>query len=51
LYERLNRPDDARPLYTSLLERWKDGDSDLVLLKAARERLARLAPAAASVPK
>jgi eukaryotic-like serine/threonine-protein kinase len=51
LYERLARPDDARRLYTELVERWKDGDSDLVLLKAARERLARLGPAAASVPK
>jgi tetratricopeptide (TPR) repeat protein len=51
LYERLNRPDDARRLYSALVERWKGGDSDLVLLKTARERLARLAPAAASVSK
>jgi tetratricopeptide (TPR) repeat protein len=51
LYERLGRLDDARRLYTVLVERWKDGDSDLVLLKAARERLARLGPAAAPVSK
>ena len=51
VYERLSRPDDARRLYSALVERWKNGDSDLVLLKAARERLARLGPAPASVPK
>lgn len=51
LYERLNRPDDARRLYSALVEQWKDGDSDLVLLKTARERLARLALADASISK
>ena len=47
LYERLSRRDDARRLYSALVEQWKDGDSDLVLLKTARGRLARLAPAPA----
>ena len=51
LYEQLSRPDDARRLYSALVEKWKDGDNDLVLLKTARERLARLAPASPSVPK
>jgi tetratricopeptide (TPR) repeat protein len=51
LYERLGRSDDARRLYSALVELWKDGDSDLALLKTARERLARLAPAAASGSK
>ena len=32
-------PDDARRLYSALVEQWKDGDNDLVLLKTARERL------------
>jgi len=48
LYERVSRPDDARRLYSALVEQWKDGDSDLVLLKTARERLARLGPAPAA---
>jgi tetratricopeptide (TPR) repeat protein len=50
LYERLSRPDDARRLYSELAEQWKDGDSDLVLLKTARGRLARLAPAPTAAP-
>ncbi len=45
LYERLGRTDDARRLYTSLLDRWKGGDRDIVLRKAAQDRLARLARA------
>ena len=44
LYERVARPDDARRLYSALVERWKDGDSDLVLLKTVRERLSKLSP-------
>jgi hypothetical protein len=50
-HARRSRPDAARRLYAALVEQWKDGDSDHVLLKTARERLARLAPAAASVSK
>jgi tetratricopeptide (TPR) repeat protein len=42
LYERLTRPDDARRLYSALVEQWKDGDPDLVLLNTVRERLAKL---------
>jgi len=42
LYERQGRPEDARRLYASLLERWKDGDPAVVLLKTVREQLARL---------
>ena len=44
LYERVARPDDARRLYSALVEQWKDGDSDLVLLKTVRERLSKLSP-------
>ncbi len=39
LYERVNRPAGAQRLYAAFLERWKDGDSDLVLLETARTRL------------
>ena len=42
LYERVARPDDARRVYSALVERWKDGDSDLVLLRTVRERLSKL---------
>ena len=41
LYEQLARPDDARRLYSSLVERWKDGDSDLILLRTVRARLSK----------
>jgi tetratricopeptide (TPR) repeat protein len=43
LYERLGRTDAARQRYQQLLATWKDGDADLVALKEARERLAKLA--------
>jgi len=42
LYEREGRLDDARRLYTSLADRWKNADASLPLLKAVRERLAKL---------
>ncbi len=42
LYEQEKRPNDARRVYAKLLELWKGGDADLVLLKVARERLAKL---------
>ena len=48
LYERLNRPADARKIYTALIDRWKEGDDDLLLLHSVRERLAKLPPAAAA---
>ncbi len=44
LYERLRRPDAAKGLYSTLAERWKQGDSELVLLKTSRDQLARLTP-------
>jgi len=40
IYERLGRHDEGRKLYTSLLEHWQGADPDLVLVKAARSRLA-----------
>lgn len=43
VYERLNRPGDAKRLYAALAERWKDGDSELLLLKTSRDQLTRLA--------
>ena len=43
VYERLNRPDDAKRMYAALAERWKDGNSELLLLKTSRDQLARLA--------
>jgi tetratricopeptide (TPR) repeat protein len=42
LYEKSKRADDARRVYSTLVELWKGGDDDLVLLRVARERLARL---------
>ena len=42
LYERAQRPGDARRLYSTLLTQWKDGDANLPLLQAVRERLAKL---------
>ena len=42
LYEREGRRDDARRLYTALADRWKNADASLPLLKAVRERLAKL---------
>jgi eukaryotic-like serine/threonine-protein kinase len=42
LYEHEKRYDAAMKLYTSLAQRWKDGDADLPLLKAVRDRLAKL---------
>jgi hypothetical protein len=35
-----------RRLYSALLELWKDGDSDLVLLETARGRLKKLSQGA-----
>ena len=46
LYERLGRSDSARRLYSALVELWKGGDSDLVLLETARGRLKKLSPEA-----
>ena len=46
LYERVARLDDARRLYSALVEQWKDGDSDLALLRTVRERLSKLSPRA-----
>ncbi len=43
VYERQNRPDDAKRLYAALAERWKDGDGELLLLKTSRDQLTRLA--------
>lgn len=42
VFERLNRPDDARRQYDALLERWKSGDQDLPLRARAVAGLARL---------
>jgi tetratricopeptide (TPR) repeat protein len=42
LYEQQRRPADARRVYQALVDRWKDGDADLVLLRDARHRLSRL---------
>lgn len=42
LYEQQGRQEDARRLYTSLLDRWKDADANLLLLKAVRERLGKI---------
>jgi tetratricopeptide (TPR) repeat protein len=44
LYEHAARPDDARRMYSALVEQWKDGDANLPLLVTARERLTRLQP-------
>jgi hypothetical protein len=46
LHEGQSRPDDARLLYSALVELWKDGDSDLILLETARGRLKKLSPGA-----
>ncbi len=43
--ERLGKPDAARASYERLIALWKDADPDLVALKEARERLARLGAA------
>ena len=51
LYERVARLDDARRVYSALVERWKDGDSDLVLLRTVRERLSKLSPRAGAGSK
>ncbi len=51
LYERVARPDDARRVYSALVEQWKDGDSDLVLLRTVRERLSKLSPRAGAGSK
>ena len=42
LYERAAHLDDARRVYSALVAQWKDGDSDIVLLKTVRERLSKL---------
>ena len=39
LYERAGRTADARALYERVAALWKDGDSDLVVLKQVHERL------------
>jgi tetratricopeptide (TPR) repeat protein len=43
IYERLNRPGEARKMYERLLALWKDGDANLVTRNRARERLRALA--------
>jgi tetratricopeptide (TPR) repeat protein/predicted Ser/Thr protein kinase len=40
--ERLGRTDEARKKYEALVKIWKDGDPDLVALKNAKARLAKL---------
>jgi serine/threonine protein kinase/tetratricopeptide (TPR) repeat protein len=40
--QRLGRAERARELYTALITQWADADDDLVLLKDARQALARL---------
>jgi tetratricopeptide (TPR) repeat protein len=42
IFERLNRPADARQQYEKLLTLWKDGDQDLKLRAQATAGLARL---------
>jgi len=42
LYEQQGRGDAARRLYTSLVAQWKNGDADLPLLMAVKNRLAAL---------
>jgi hypothetical protein len=42
VFERLERPDDARQQYQRLLDLWKDGDQDLTLRAQATAALARL---------
>ena len=42
LYEQVGRTADARRIYASLADRWKEGDADLLLLRHVRARLARL---------
>jgi tetratricopeptide (TPR) repeat protein len=42
VFEKLNRPDDARQWYEKLLTLWKDGDQDLKLRAEAAAGLARL---------
>jgi tetratricopeptide (TPR) repeat protein len=42
VYERLGKPDSARASYEQLIALWKDGDADLLALKEARDRRARL---------
>jgi len=43
LYERASRFDDARRVYSALVDQFKAGDSTLPLLRAAREGLERVA--------
>jgi hypothetical protein len=38
--QRVKRPHDAQRLYRALVERCKEGDEDLVILKIARRKLA-----------
>jgi tetratricopeptide (TPR) repeat protein len=40
VYERTGRSQDAKRLYERVVELWKDGDPDLVVLNTARMRLA-----------
>ena len=42
VFERLDRPDDARQRYQNLLDLWKGGDQDLTLRAQATAALARL---------
>jgi len=42
IYERTGRSQDARRLYERIVDLWKDGDPDLVVLQTARRRLAGL---------
>jgi tetratricopeptide (TPR) repeat protein len=42
LYERLNRPDDARRMYTRVAEFWQHADANAVTLKKAQQRLEAL---------
>lgn len=44
VYERMSRPDDARRVYSTLADRWKEGDEEVVLLKTSRAQIARLTP-------
>jgi tetratricopeptide (TPR) repeat protein len=42
VYERTGRSQDAKRLYERVVELWKDGDPDLVVLNTARVRVAGL---------
>jgi tetratricopeptide (TPR) repeat protein len=42
IYEELGDPAKAREYYDAFLEIWEEGDSDIVLLRDVRERVARL---------